>query len=316
MEARLRETQLGPAEFAAMSAIHQSVYPETPGSAGELERGHRVRVRDLPYFFAFIEVGTENIGYCALKPTVILKEPGLHLISFALSREYCGRGIEEQVLGRIEDEATRLGALKLGTRARTDFPTLVALYDNHGFARVQTDLITALDLVCFDPSDYDGLFFRLRREGIEIVDAVELSRTGDGWITPAYELNTALMQDVLIPGEYEPRTLDQWAEEMLDPAETDLSLQIYGRTGSELIGETCLFVLDNGSGNLVTGLTGVLPAYRRRGIATALKVRSLAVAKSRGLVTVFTGNERHIPMYKLNLKLGYTDRYEDITFWR
>jgi mycothiol synthase len=316
LKATFRETKLGPAEFERMTAIHQLVYPETPGSPADLARGHHIRVRDLPYFFAFIEVGRETVGYCALKPNVVLKEPGLHLITFALLREYCGRGIEEQVLRRIESAGEELGALKLGTRARSDFPTFVDLYETNGFQRVQSDLISGIDLNRFDPSCHQGVLDCVRNLGVEIVDARAVADSDPDWLATTLELNTTLMGDVSIPGGYEPRSLEQWSEEMLDPTETDLSLQFYARLNGNLIGETGLFELAGSEGNLVTGLTGVLPAYRRRGIATALKVASLAEVKSRGLKTVYTGNERHIPMYKLNLALGYTDRYEDVTFWR
>jgi GNAT superfamily N-acetyltransferase len=63
---------------------------------------------------------------------------------------------------------------------------------------------------------------------------------------------------------------------------------------------------------LYTGFTGVLPTYRRRGIATALKVRALTYA--RGLLTstgehplVRTGNEENNPMLQINLCLGFVE---------
>ena len=56
---------------------------------------------------------------------------------------------------------------------------------------------------------------------------------------------------------------------------------------------------------LYTGLTGVLRSHRRRGIATALKVTALEMAKARGVRTLETDNEENNPMYLLNVELGF-----------
>src|SRR6185295_3288329 len=54
------------------------------------------------------------------------------------------------------------------------------------------------------------------------------------------------------------------------------------------------------------GLTGVRRAYRRRGIARALKLRQIAAAKELGLKQLVTeSEERNEPMRRLNESLGY-----------
>ncbi len=56
---------------------------------------------------------------------------------------------------------------------------------------------------------------------------------------------------------------------------------------------------------LQTGLTGVSRTHRRRGLATALKVRAIMGAKESGVETIRTDNEEKNPMYVLNVKLGF-----------
>ena len=54
------------------------------------------------------------------------------------------------------------------------------------------------------------------------------------------------------------------------------------------------------------GLTAVRRAWRRRGIATALKRTQIAAAKLAGFERLITGSEeRNLPMRTLNAKLGY-----------
>ncbi len=54
------------------------------------------------------------------------------------------------------------------------------------------------------------------------------------------------------------------------------------------------------------GFTGVHPDWQGRGIATALKVRSLAVAKAQGMEQMQTENhEDNAAMLAINRKLGF-----------
>jgi len=52
-------------------------------------------------------------------------------------------------------------------------------------------------------------------------------------------------------------------------------------------------------------LTGVVRTHRRRGVATALKVKGVEWARARGVRVIETDNEENNPMFDLNVALGY-----------
>lgn len=54
-----------------------------------------------------------------------------------------------------------------------------------------------------------------------------------------------------------------------------------------------------------THLTGVVRSYRRKGIATALKVQAITVAKTQGVRQINTMNNETNPMLELNVRLGF-----------
>ena len=54
-----------------------------------------------------------------------------------------------------------------------------------------------------------------------------------------------------------------------------------------------------------TGMTGILRDYRRRGIATALKIHIIRHLQQEGVHDIFTSNDSQNPMYQLNLALGF-----------
>jgi RimJ/RimL family protein N-acetyltransferase len=62
-------------------------------------------------------------------------------------------------------------------------------------------------------------------------------------------------------------------------------------------------------------MTAVLPAYRGRGIATALKRATIAWAIDHGLTALETGNDvENAPMRAVNLGLGYTPIPDEIGY--
>ena len=54
-----------------------------------------------------------------------------------------------------------------------------------------------------------------------------------------------------------------------------------------------------------TGGLGVIRDYRRKGIATAIKIHALKRLLKNGVLEVRTDNEENNPMYKINVALGF-----------
>jgi GNAT superfamily N-acetyltransferase len=65
------------------------------------------------------------------------------------------------------------------------------------------------------------------------------------------------------------------------------------------------------------GYTGVDPAYRGRGIARALKLRTILWAQENGIERIFTGNDMtNHRMLSINISLGYEALPADIQLVR
>ncbi len=71
------------------------------------------------------------------------------------------------------------------------------------------------------------------------------------------------------------------------------------------MGESQGSISDTDPEHFQTSVTGVRPEYRRQGIATALKVRTITYAQRHGVKEIMTNNDLQNPMYQLNLRLGF-----------
>ena len=49
----------------------------------------------------------------------------------------------------------------------------------------------------------------------------------------------------------------------------------------------------------------MLKNYRRKGLATALKIKAIERLRENGITEVRTDNEENNPMYKINVALGF-----------
>ena len=54
-----------------------------------------------------------------------------------------------------------------------------------------------------------------------------------------------------------------------------------------------------------TGGLGVLEKFRRKGIATAMKIKAIKILLKKGVTEIRTDNEENNPMYKINVALGF-----------
>jgi mycothiol synthase len=200
------------------------------------------------------------------------------------------RGIGSAVLADASGRASELGAESLQLEVRKSDVTALSFLERRGFEKVGGEEAVSLELggpITPSPAP----------EGIEIVSRRE--RSFD--VEAMYEVYVDAVQDV--PGAPLGETIDAWsAREIGRPSRSpDLSFAAYA--GDQVVGYA---VLDAFGDEGHHGFTAVKRAWRRRGVATALKRAQIGAATGMGLVRLVTGSEeRNLPMRSLNERLGY-----------
>jgi GNAT superfamily N-acetyltransferase len=187
---------------------------------------------------------------------------------------------------------------------------------DHGFSEVHREHHLQLELDGFDPARYTAARQRAAGQGIRLVPLTDLAGGGADWRERLHPVYQQLVQDQPAPDPPHRDTLEEWVRAVLEGPDFDAGLWIIATDEDRIVGLSQAMVNLERPTVAYSGLTGVLAGYRRRGIATALKVELLARVKSRGVARIKTSNEENNPMYRINLGLGFVPRPDWVMYER
>ena len=110
------------------------------------------------------------------------------------------------------------------------------------------------------------------------------------------------------PDGLEPTRMpfDQWKKVCLNVYNNYYGVDIVAVKDGQYIGSTDIEVFPKSEPHKGwTGGLGVIREFRRKGIATALKIKAIEALLKKGITEIRTDNEESNPMYKINVALGF-----------
>jgi RimJ/RimL family protein N-acetyltransferase len=167
-------------------------------------------------------------------------------------------------------------------------------------------------------SAFSSAIERVKARGISISTLREERERDARYVEELYELTSALRLDdparpPFAPPSYNEREARLWLEMPYVLPDS----YFIAKDGEEYVGMTDLNLLDAVPGGVSHGFTGVRAEYRRRGIATALKVRAVEYAARHGFKTIRAFNQpAHAPLLALNERLGFRHLFSHVTLER
>jgi len=181
------------------------------------------------------------------------------------------------------------------------------LIDNN-FELVQTNREYSCDITKIDIEKYQPLIKKLESEGIKFYDSKEEMLDWPDHYKKLEELTWTYSQDFPIPDgiEHTRPPFERYMKEINNYYENCYGAEIVAVKNKEYIGSTDLEVYCKSEPHKAwTGGLGVLKEFRRKRIATALKIKAIERLLYKGVTDVRTDNEENNPMYKINVALGF-----------
>ena len=227
---------------------------------------------------AFVEPHSENVS------------GSVAWVSVRVLRERRRVGIGTALFHAVSAHARADGRDALMFPARHDDADSLDYLGKRGFVEALRMQQSALDLERA-PTRFD------RPDGVDIVPL------GSEHEREAYAVAAVIAKDIPTAQDaFEVGTFEQWRRKEL-PTNTAPDCSFVALSTGSVIGYAIL--VDDGEGVGSHVMTGVLPAWRRRGVALALKQAQIDAARARGLRSLRTANAMENPMRRVNERLGY-----------
>jgi GNAT superfamily N-acetyltransferase len=279
------------AELEALLSVHNAVHPNDPLGLTEM-RSWESQVKEMVMYVASEgdrPVGAGDAGLLIQSP-----EPFAH--AWVLEEER-RRGIGSALYETISQYARGHGKDALEVWVEDSQPDGVTFVRNRGFTEIGRELRVSLDLTAIAAPAVEA------PEGITITTWAERPELIGG----IYEVAVEAMADIPGDEEDEIEPFEDWVAHEMEAGPGDRKDATFvALAGDEVVGYSKFSLSDAQPTVAHHDLTGVKRAWRKRGIARALKQAQIAWAKREGFERLETRNEeRNEPIRKLNAEFGY-----------
>jgi mycothiol synthase len=255
----------------------------------------------LGYFIA--EDDGEAVGYASYIQWIDVYHPQIFWISVEVIPDYQQQGIGTDLYNALSSALTLHQPIAFKS----------SIYDgNHG-AQIASQKLgfqeysRRLEFLCylstFDMSKYAPLLDRLRDEEVRFIPISDLIHDDES-VIDIYNLQWSLELDVPIEETLTQPSVSQWRKSVIDRDMFMGDASFVAMQDDDYMGLTEVFKYSDDY--LYIEFTGTRPKYRRRGIATAMKVLGMQWAKDKGFQSIGTTNDAaNTGMITINKKLGF-----------
>lgn len=283
-----------PAIARLMRFTHQIALDEE-----KLEGMERQRNKQFPFLLQVAEIDGQIVGY-AKSQRRGETEPIRYMLSLAVEPEFRRQQIGRKLYEIASGHAISAGAEILRVQTAVGDSIARAFAERRGFRESFFVQNLSLDLESFDSSSFEGALKKAAANGIRFVPFQDNPENRQR----LYELTLELSVDIPNVSDEPPPTYEDWERATFHAPWSDTDGITVALHGDQWIGFATVGRLEDGV--FANSMTGIIRSHRGRGLALALKVRAIELARAKGGRELQTQNHgTNEAMRALNKRLDY-----------
>jgi GNAT superfamily N-acetyltransferase len=293
-------------DYAAAVCVLTAAFPDHPRTVAAMQDSDARREPKCRNARWLAFSGPEPIGYASYSQSPWAYNAHHFGLLLVVIPDRRGHGIGGRMHAGVLRALEPFQPQQLRTFVREDDERALRFAVDRGFIEVMRDWESRLDVRTFDPAAWGEARARPAHHGIGIRSYAELADDPDRDVR-LHALISCTFPDIpsTVPLAVPP--FERWREQtLLAPRFLPDGLMIaVDLSSGDYVGSSEVTAAPVGA-HLNTGLTAVLPEYRRKGIALALKLRVLDYAISVSAPEVRTDNATtNTGMLAINAALGF-----------
>ncbi len=284
-----------------IARLYSFTVPE-PITAETAREWWTVRTGEIRFTTLAFDENRQAIGYWDVDRETWMK-PGHFYIKVIVQPEARGHGLGTQMYDDALQVADENGATHLKSSVGDTDINSLKFAVKRGFRIEHHTFESTLDFTSFNEHRFDDLLARLHAEGFRFFSLAEAGLTEENK-HKLYDINRAAAMDNpgndgVFPDFY------AFSKNVFEASWFRADAQIIVSYADQWVGLAAIgiYPADNHAYNT---FTGVLHEYRGRGLALALKLQTILLAKKEGVGYIRTHNDsKNRSMLAVNRKLGY-----------
>lgn len=294
-----------PADDPAVVDIRNRVAPEFPPDTVE-EYRHWVDAapEGTPRGRMVAEEEGRIIGAANFSQMFWTGKPGTFHGGITVDPDRWGAGIGSALYDRLLDAVTTHGATHLYGQYLENVEPAARFVEQRGLKRTgRAHRMSRLEVASANLDGYDGIEERVAAGGIRMSTLADEGVENETLLRAIFELDKASSADAPTSEPQEAMPYETWKQWSLTGPNANPASFFLAMDGERPVGMAQLRRQGDAAWN---AYTGVDREYRGRGVARALKLKTIEWSRANGVRWIYTGNDvDNARMLSINVALGY-----------
>ncbi len=296
-------------DYPGIAEVNKSVFPDKATTAEEYSEFDQKRHKKCKHRRWVATVDDAVVGTGTYTQNIYQYHPHKFKIWIVVNPDFQNQKIGTNLYNQIYAALEEFDPISILTEARDDMSYAIRFLQSRGFEEFQRYSEPHLEIASFDFTPYKSLEQKLNSRGIEIKTMRQLEND-PGRDRKLYELDNEIAADLPDEETFTPISFETFEKQCLKASYTLPDAYFVAVDGDKYIGTSAVNKYQ-AEKDLDTGITGVTREYRRKGIATCLKVKTIEYAKRHNYAKICTDNQStNEPMLNLNNRLGFIKKYD------